>query len=268
MPRTRYVKSAEEIARIRGVLAAPAFLDTRSLTVTFETDPEVLAEILPPPLLPAAQPRASITVSEIGRSNCVGPFNGCLVNFACSYGGKDGNYCLTMPMSTDLAVIFGRELYAEPKKLAQVSLQQRPGHIRGTVTRYGIPYIEISGAFEGEPREIEPVSRESRQFYFKFFPSADGHGLAGDPQLVCVTHRGITRRVAEGSGTITLRESPHDPVIDVPVLSVTGAVYSEGETHTSAEVLATVPADLFLPWAYGKMDDLLVFATEPELAHT
>jgi acetoacetate decarboxylase len=29
-----------------------------------------------------------------------------------------GDYPLTMPMSTDSAVIFGRELYGEPKKIS------------------------------------------------------------------------------------------------------------------------------------------------------
>lgn len=262
MPLTRFVKTPVEVARYQESSAAPAFLGMRTLALTFETDPAIVAELLPPPLLPAAEPRVSVSVSEIAESNCVGPFNGSSVDIACTFDGQDGVYCLTMPMSTDTAVIFGRELYAEPKKLADIVLAgSAPGHVRGTVTRHGTAYIDLRGTFEDEPADIERKSVSSH-YYFKYLPSADGRGLAFDPQLVCVTHHGITRRHARGTGTITFRESRHDPVIDLPVLSVSGATYSEGETRTSAEVLATVSAEVFLPYAFAKMDDLTAWSAE------
>lgn len=265
MPRTRYLKTPQEIERLTEAFATPAFLDIRSLGISFLSDPDVLAELIPPPLKPAAEPRVSVGVSEIRRSDCVGPFNGCSVNIACTYDGEDGLYCLTMPMSTDTAIIFGRELYAEPKKLADIRLTRDGHHARGTVTRHGITYIEIAGRFDEEP---QPVHRESRSshYYFKYLPAADGRGLAFDPQLVRVTHRGITHATTRGTGTITFRESTHDPVIDVPVFSVGPATLSDVETHTSAEVVATVRAAEFLPYAFAKMDNLTVWAEAGLLA--
>ena len=47
MPRTRYVKTPEQIARLQRALAEPAFLRSRTLAVSFETDREVIAELLP-----------------------------------------------------------------------------------------------------------------------------------------------------------------------------------------------------------------------------
>jgi len=266
MPLTRFVKTTQQQQALADAFAAPAFLDIRSLAVTFETDPAVVAELLPPPLLPAAEPRVSLSISEIRRSNCVGPFNGCSFNIACTYGGQPGLYCLTMPMNTDTAVIFGRELYAEPKKLAEVALDVRDdGRARGTVTRHGITYIELRGTFE---EQMAPVNLESvsSHYYFKYLPSADGNGFAHDPELIRVTHRGATHRLARGTGIVTFRESPHDPVIDVPVLSVSGATLSEGETHTSAELVTTVPAEQFRSYAFGKMDDLTIWAGATSLA--
>ncbi len=265
MPRTRYVKSAEDIRRFQDVYATPSFLDIRTLGLSFLTEPEVVAELLPPPLRPAAEPRISISVSEIRRSNCVGSFNGSSVNLACSCDGRDGLYCLAMPMSTDTAVIFGRELFAEPKKLAEIRLEQRGKHVQGTVTRLGVTYIDLRGTFDDEPVAVEQ-SGVSYHYYFKFLPAADGRGLAFDPQLVRVTHRGVTHRTARGAGTITFRESPHDPLIDIPVVQVLGATLSEGETHTSAEVVTTVPAEQFLPYAYGKTDDITLWADAGTLA--
>lgn len=259
MSLTRYVKPAADVARLQDVLAAPSFLDIRTLSLAFETDPAVIAELLPPPLEPAETARATVSVSEIRRSNCVGPFNGAAINLACRYNGEDGLYCLTMPMNTGLAVTFGRELFAEPKKLADISLAVQGGNARGKVTRYGITYIELTGRFEGEPTETG-LQYITPHYYFRFLPAANGRGLAFDPELIRVTHRGTVHRAARGEGTITFRESRHDPVIDLPVHSVTGATLSEGETHTSAKVVTTVPAGDFLPYAYGKLDDLLEWA--------
>jgi hypothetical protein len=55
-------------------------------------------------------------------------------------------------------------------------------------------------------------------------------------------------------------------VIDIPVLEIEGTTLSEAETHTSAAVVARIPAAQFLPWAYGKTDDLMVWADVRELA--
>ena len=76
----------------------------------------------------------------------------------------------------------------------------------------------------------------------------------------------MTHRLTRGTGTITFRESPHDPVIDIPVLMVEGFAFSESETHTTGEVVATIPAEQFLPWAYSKHDDLTVWAAGAVLA--
>ncbi|MGE5597608.1 MAG: acetoacetate decarboxylase family protein [Hyphomicrobiales bacterium] len=257
--RTRYVKDRSQVRQLQDIYATPAFLESRAVSTSFLTDPEVVAELLPPPLAPAAEPRVYVSVYTIGRSNCVGPFDGASVNIACTYQGEPGMYCLTMPMSTDVAIIFGRELYAEPKKLATVDLDVRGAHITGRVTRYGTAYIELGVHLGGDPVEVDRSST-SHHYYFKYMPAADGHGLAFDPQLVRVTHTGRTHRLAQGTATLVFRESPHDPVIDIPVLEVEGGAYSEGETHTRAEVVATVPAEQFLPYAYGKIDDLTQWA--------
>lgn len=263
--KTRYVKSAAEIRALQEIQGAPAFLEARSLGMSFLTDPDVVAELLPPPLEPAAEPRATVAVYTIGRSNCVGAFDGASINLACRYHGEEGLYCLTMPMSTDTAIIFGRELYAEPKKMADCRVVERGRFVHGTVMRHGVTYIELTATFEDAWDETERKG-VSRHYYFKYLPAADGSGLAFDPQLVRVTHRGVTHRAKRGTGTITFRESRHDPVIDLPVLMVEGAAFSESETYTTAEVIETVTAEAFLPWAYGKMDDLIAWAPAPALA--
>ena len=115
----RFVKTQDEVAKIQAIYSRPQFMAARSLTVVFETKPEALQALLPPPLEPTAEAIGSAWVGEIGNSNCVGPFLGAAVYVRARFQDIVGNYCVTMPMSTPQAVSFGRELYGEPSKLAK-----------------------------------------------------------------------------------------------------------------------------------------------------
>jgi acetoacetate decarboxylase len=249
----RYVKSADEIRDLLQRHAEPAFLDRRGLAIQFETDPEFVRAILPPPLAPAERPLASVGLSSFGASNCVGPFDGGAITVRCRYGDLEGQYCITMPMSTDTAVIYGRELYAEPKKLAAVTVAREGGRAQATVTRMGVTTITLAAEL------AEPVAEgtsEVNNFYFKYTIRADGTGLDHDPLLVCVRTTSTIRNAMRGAGTIQFAESRHDPVGDIPIVQVLGAIWSEGDTYTHGRTLTSVPADAFLPYAFGKMDDL------------
>ncbi|HLZ68682.1 MAG TPA: acetoacetate decarboxylase family protein [Dehalococcoidia bacterium] len=261
---TRYVKSAEEIRALLRLHAEPAFLGRRGLAIQFETDPAFVRAVLPPPLVPAERPLASVGISSFRASNCVGPFDGGAITVRCRYGeggGIEGQYCITMPMSTDTAVIYGRELYAEPKKLAAVTLEREGNRARATVTRHGVAYIELDAELS-EP--VPDGDSEVNNFYFKYTIAADGSGLDHDPLLVCVRSESTIRNAVRGSGTIRFAASPHDPVADIPIVRVLGAVWSEGDTFTHGRTLGSVPADQFLPYAFAKMDDLTCVAASAE----
>lgn len=248
----RYVKSPEEIERLQNIYAAPAFMESRSLSIMFETDPDVIRAVLPPPLEPADQPIVTAIVSETRRSNCAGPFIGGLVNVMARYEDIVGNYCLTMPMSTDHAIIFGRELYGEPKKEAHVVLTRDGDKLTGTVERYGITYMELQA--EMGQRVEAAGDQESTGFFYKYMPSSDGKGLDHDPLLIKVSYRVKATRGEMGTGTVIFRESVHDPVIDIPILNTLGAAYGEGDIYTTSETLCSVDQKSFLPYAFGKID--------------
>ena len=106
-----WTKNAEEIKKIEETLRAPIFADARWLSVQYLTRPEIVREVLPPPLEPAAEPLVTVGIGTLGRSNCVGPFDGGMLCVRARYKDVEGDFCLAMPMSTDVAIIFGRELY-------------------------------------------------------------------------------------------------------------------------------------------------------------
>ena len=91
------------------------------LSVEFLTDPDVVAEVLPPPL-PTHH-------AACGRwqSNCVGDFFGGAIYVAARHDGIDGAYVLAMYMDNDQPTIYGRDLFGEPKKLATSALHRHGG---------------------------------------------------------------------------------------------------------------------------------------------
>ena len=249
----RFVKTPDEVRSIQAIYARPQFMATRSLTVIFETTPEAVRALLPPPLEPAPEPLGVAWIGDIGDSNCVGPFRGAALYLRARYGDLVGDYCLTMPMSTAEAVTFGRELYGEPKKLAQIAFESQGEHVWGSVTRYDIRYMSLRGRMEG----AGPTGRlQTSSFHFKYLPRPDGSGFDHPPLLVHISTEINVQAAQRGRGELVFRESPHDPVADVPVTQVVGAIYTEGVSYTSGKLLCEVDPDAFLPYAFGKMDSM------------
>src|SRR5262245_42173630 len=100
--RTRFVKTPEELAQYMKALERGQFLETRRLSATFETDPEVIAELLPPPLQPTDRAWVDVSIGQTRRANC-GPYDGGFVNVHCQHDGIRGSYSVAMAMNADSA---------------------------------------------------------------------------------------------------------------------------------------------------------------------
>jgi acetoacetate decarboxylase len=247
----RFIKTLDEIRRIQKTYSRGHFLAAKSLTVTFETAPETVSELLPPPLEPAPEPLGSAWVGEIGNSNSVGPFLGAALYLKARFGDIIGDYCVSMPVSTPEALVFGRELYGEPKKLANLIFEQQDEHVWGYAERHRIRFLSLRGRMTGA---AATGRRETSTFHFKFTPRADGIGFDCPPQLIHVTGDTNIKVGRRGRGELVFRDSAHDPVSDIPVRQVIEAVYTEGDVYTTGRVLCDVDPDEFLPYAFGKMD--------------
>ncbi len=256
-----FVKTPVELARIQSALGDPHFFSAQMLSVEFLTRPETVRRLLPPGLEPVAEPIATAMIGRWGRSNCVHAFEGGSLNLVARHGEAVGAYCLAMPMSTDRAIIFGRELFGEPKKQARVELSRSGCRMRGRIERYGIPVLEIDATLEGESPAGES---ESNAFHYKFLPASDGRGLEFDPILVQATFRSVLTRIEHGRATLRLGHTAHDPYAEVEILQIRGVTYSEGDIYASARSIATVSRETFLPFAYGKVDDWTALDNEKE----
>jgi acetoacetate decarboxylase len=245
-----YVRSPEEIERIQAVLAAPRFVGAELLVVEFLTRPETVAAILPPGLRPTAKPSIAVTIGR-WRSNCVGDFTGGSVRVAARHGDLEGAYVLAMYMNADHSILFGRDLFGEPKKLATTALHRQGDEMHGYVERGGVRLIDLQaklGPDIGGMRVVSP------NFNIKATPSCTGVGCEDDPLLTVAEFDSAFTCCRRGEGRVALRSTVHDPLGDLEVETVLQTSYLEGDIQASCRPLSRLPAAEYLPYLHGRLD--------------
>lgn len=257
MARVRWVKTLEQVKR--DAEKSPEFLASRvrSLRVVYETDPAVAAAVVPKPLVPAERPEVCVTFSHVAMQitpTFTFEIGSAIFGVRASYDGVDGLWLLTMPMTTEQAVIGGRETYGEPKKIAAIDFRAEGDEVAATVTRMGVPYLAARGRLGAElgPRELV-----EHAFCVKAQPACEkGRGLDGEPLLVRLEWRHRHERVRRvEDGALALRESPFDPVADLPVRRLVRMEYEEGTTESNGRVLRPLPPEWVLPILHGRYDE-------------
>lgn len=260
IPTIRY---GARVAEDREVAATKVGAWSTSFTAIYETDPGLVEQVLPPPLVAAERPLVKISIAtvEIDRPG-VPTFGAGTFGVACRHGDVDGYYPLLMPMTTEQSVIGGRETFGEPKKLSQVALERDGDELVGTVARMGVTIIELRGTVTGE--EEPPAPLERTDFYLKFLRDPGGVGFDAPPSLVHC-HRVETNRKREAvDGEIVLRESRFDPVADLPVRRIVEMSLSERQSQQRGEIVATLdPADI-APFAHQRYDDIHPVGATPK----
>ena len=234
-----------------------------SFTALYETDPGLIEQVLPPPLRATAQPIVKISIATVTLDRPGVPvFGAGTFGVQCEHDGLIGFYPLLMPMTTEQSVIGGRETFGEPKKLAQISLDRDGDDLVGTVARMGTTIIELRGLVTGEVEPPEPLVRTD--FYLKFLRDPGGGGFDAPPSLVHC-HRNETNRKRETvEGEIILRDSPFDPVADLPVRRILEMSLSERQSQQRGEIVATLDPASIVPYAHQRYDDIHPAGTNPK----
>jgi acetoacetate decarboxylase len=157
-------------------------------------------------------------------------------------------------MSTEQAVIGGRETFGEPKKLAEVTLTRTGDRVTGRFTRLGVTFVEVSGDVTGD-LELPGEDRRT-DFYFKFLNAPDGKGFDAEPSLVYCHRTETTRALEHVNGDIVLRESRFDPVIDLPVRRIVDVTLGERLSIQRGEIHSTVPGEWLRPFVHQRYDQM------------
>ena len=256
-----FVKSQEELAKL--AREKLEFYDAEMLLVMWETKAEIVRRLLPPPLKPAARPLATAFVAHYPKTNFSPPYHEGALFLRAEFGGIEGNYCLAMPLTGDMAMAGGRERFGYPKKLAKVLFKRSGDRVRGSVERHGVRFFTASAKLVGKTNTDEfqniimgeTTGEGAISYNFKHFGAPDLKSFDYPPRLV--RERTIFRpNVAEWAEVkVTLQHSEHDPWSEVEIVRLLGSVYMVGHnTMLPAQVVAETDAASFAPYAFLKWD--------------
>ncbi|MHA6758686.1 acetoacetate decarboxylase family protein [Streptacidiphilus sp. PAMC 29251] len=256
MARVRYgPRSEADIAAAKGSRAVLPDIWSTGVVAVWTTDPDAVAQVLPPPLKPAEQALVRVNISQVDLFGS--PLGAGSFAVSAQHGAHTGWYPLVMPMSTERALIGGREVFGEPKKLGEIAVErvedQGGDRVRATLTRHGITFVEVSGRVTGELPVPEPTRK--LDFYLKFLPAVDGEGFDLDPVLVHCTRNERIRRLEGIDGEVILRESPFDPVADLPVHRLLEITIGEKTSDQRGRVVERVSPQALLPYVHQRYDD-------------
>ncbi|NUK73110.1 acetoacetate decarboxylase family protein [Streptomyces lunaelactis] len=260
MARVRYgARTEAEITAARASSSKLPDIWSTGVVAVWESDPDAVAAVLPPPLGPTERPLVRANISKVDLTGY--PLGAGSVAVAALHDGREGWYPLVMPMTHERALIGGREVFGEPKKLGEVTVERDGLLVRAALARHGIAFVEVRGAVDGPLPLPEPA--EKLDFYFKFLPAVDGQGFDADPVLIHCTRNEKFRRLEKITGDVVLRESVYDPVADLPVRRVVELTIGEKTTDQKGRVAERVSAQALLPYIHQRYDDPRQILDEP-----
>lgn len=250
-------QSADSIARINATLSNKRLSGER-IEVAFRSDPEVIASVLPAPLEPSGNDRVVARVTRWVTNYC-GAFTMAGLYVDAKHEGVTGEYILSMFIDNqDAALLIGREGFGEPKKMATIELMRSRNSFVGTVDRMGTRLMTLN--VEAGDDQGAGKGSQGGVLYSVKATLALGGGLQDDALLLAQEVDVTSSESRPGTGRVVLGGTPHDPLDEFPVLEVLGASYAQqelGEPRALGDsfVRAVIPADDFLPYHYGRLDD-------------
>jgi acetoacetate decarboxylase len=258
-----FVQSYEDIAKMVEAGQNASFWDAQMLSVMWETKPEIVKRLLPTPLKPTPKPIATAFVAYYPKTSFGPPYYEGALFLRAVYEGIEGNYCLAMPVTGDLAMAGGREVFGYPKKMANIQLKRNGNIMTGSLERHGLTFFNLSVNLTGTPNTGEFVdiilSTSSADgaisYNVKHFLASDGSGFDYNPRLI---REKVTMqpKVAElGVAEVNFTPSEYDPWSEVEIVRVLGGAYTVGDNvMLKGDVVAELDPIAFAPYAFLKWD--------------
>jgi acetoacetate decarboxylase len=235
-------------------LGVRKFIGAEMLSVLFETKPEIVSRLLPPPLTPADVPTGLIFIAHYPKTNLGPGYKEAGLFLNCKYQDEKGNYCLSMPIDSEESRLYnGRDIFGYPKKMAEIHLEKNAGEVYGWIERRGIRFVEIKAKLTDSFPELPEMGVN---FLFKASPRIDLKPGFDGPVLLCRQKSDVNMKSLEiGSANLSLKKSVADPWVELEDPKVTLAFYLVSDnTLLPGSVITEVDPDAYLPY-YFKITD-------------
>jgi acetoacetate decarboxylase len=244
--------------RSREIEATSTPIWSEAVTALWETDPDLIAAVLPPPLEPGPEPLVRLTLTTVTMPG-LPKFGAGWFGVQARHADRVGEYPIFMPMTTEQSVVGGRDTYGEPKKIGDVWARREGDQVEAGIARMGFTVCEIHGRIaEARP----PYEKQKTDFWFKLSPSAEQAGALDQDPLLVYGEKTEKARVHLGiDGDVLLKDSPLDPIADLVIRRMVDLNWTERASSQVGRVIGTVSREDLVPYLHQRYDDLSVLGT-------
>lgn len=201
------------------------FRDREYIVVTYRTDPDALAAVVPEPL-EIVEPLVKYEFIRMPDSTGFGDYTESGQVIPVRYRGEEGVYVHSMYLDDDAPIAGGREIWGFPKKLASPKIVHEGDVIVGTL-HYG-SQLCAAGSMGYKHREADPAGVLKAlgvpNFLLKIIPHVDG-----SPRILELVRYFLTDVTLKGAWTapaaLQLYAHAMADVARLPVLEVTSALH-------------------------------------------
>lgn len=201
------------------------FYDREYLIITYRTDPEALARVVPAPLK-LAEPVVKYEFINMPDSTGFGHYCESGQVIPVTLDGVPGSYVHAMYLDDHPPIAGGRELWGFPKKLGSPSLGVDKDTLVGTLNYGQVRVATGTMGFKHHPLDAEAVTKSlgGPNYLLKIIPHVDGTA-----RICELVHYAMTDVVLKGAwsgpGALSLASHALAPVNDLPVREVLSCVH-------------------------------------------
>jgi len=219
------------------------------LKLRYDTSPDKIAALLPPGVETANTAGVHLTVYCFPVPDV--PEYGILVNVDAEYQGEKGLYTLGYGIDQESAIFMSRDRNGQPKYPCEIDYYRMLDNVHARCTHQGYTFLE----FDGKATESaeHPAEHTETEFWIKVSP---GVGMLPEttydfpPHVVRVHTKYGTAFNQQVEGTLTLRDSPWDPVKQLlPQQSeATARLWTPSAFEREITLAGKLDADAFAPF--------------------
>jgi acetoacetate decarboxylase len=196
------------------------YKDSNGINIVFKTTPDILHELLPPPLTPNPHDLAFFYASEF---NVVSPitvrYKEAGIGIPALFAGRPANYFVYLYLDLTAGIVSGREIWGWPKKDAEISYLSDGRLYRASVKRGG---IEIIRASVNASQAISPIPPQDDfpSLNLKIIPSVITNHPPDVLQLTSAGISSVRKELFRGEAKLEFASSASDLLGNIPVLAV------------------------------------------------
>ena len=201
------------------------FCDREYLIITYRTDREKLARLVPQPL-EVVSDLVKFEFIRMPDSTGFGDYTEAGQVIPVRLGARTGNYTLNMFLNDHAPIAAGRELWGFPKKFAGPTLRVETDTLVGTLDYGQIRVATGTMGFKHKQADADAALRElaAPNFLLKLIPHVDG-----SPRICELVEYHLEdidlRGVWAGPGALELNAHALAPVAELPVFDVVSTVH-------------------------------------------